>query len=68
MQGVDQGIPLNRVNSLVGTEEYLAPETLKDQGLSYACDYWSLGIILYELIYGVTPYKGKNDVETFQNI
>jgi len=37
-----------RMNSLVGTEEYLAPETLNDVGkLSYSCDYWSLGIILY---------------------
>ena len=36
-----------RINSLVGTEEYLAPETLSDTDLSYASDYWSLGIILY---------------------
>jgi len=37
-----------RMNSLVGTEEYLAPETLSDMGeLSYTCDYWSLGVILY---------------------
>ena len=37
-----------RMNSLVGTEEYLAPETLTDIGeLSYTCDYWSLGVILY---------------------
>ena len=60
--------PLNRVNSLVGTEEYLAPETLTDQLPNYACDYWSLGIILYQMIYGVTPFKGKNDAETFKNI
>lgn len=42
-----------RMNSLVGTEEYLAPETLSDMGeLSYTCDYWSLGIILFQLLVG----------------
>lgn len=41
-------VDASRMNSLVGTEEYLAPETLSDMGeLSYTCDYWSLGIILY---------------------
>ena len=42
-----------RMNSLVGTEEYLAPETLSDMGeLSYSCDYWSLGVIFYQLLFG----------------
>lgn len=57
------------MNSLVGTEEYLAPETLSDMGeLSYSCDYWSLGIILYQLLCGKTPFKGRSDLDTYQNI
>ena len=36
-----------RVYSLVGTEEYIAPETINDKDLSYASDLWSLGVILY---------------------
>ena len=57
------------MNSLVGTEEYLAPETLSDMGeLSYTCDYWSLGVILYQLLCGVTPFKGRSDLDTYQNI
>lgn len=57
------------MNSLVGTEEYLAPETLSDMGeLSYSCDYWSLGIILYQLLCGQTPFKGRSDLETYHNI
>ena len=58
-----------RMNSLVGTEEYLAPETLSDMGeLSYSCDYWSLGIILYQMLCGKTPFKGRSDLETYNNI
>ena len=58
-----------RMNSLVGTEEYLAPETLSDMGeLSYTCDYWSLGVILFQMLCGATPFKGRSDLETYQNI
>lgn len=58
-----------RMNSLVGTEEYLAPETLNDIGeLSFSCDYWSLGIILYQFLCGSTPFKGRSDLETYHNI
>ena len=58
-----------RMNSLVGTEEYLAPETLSDMGeMSYSCDYWSLGIILYQLLCGKTPFKGRSDLDTYHNI
>ena len=58
----------NRLYSLVGTEEYLAPETLSDTDLSYACDYWSLGVILYQFLCGSTPFKGRSDLETYHNI
>ena len=54
--------------SLVGTEEYIAPETLEDNDLSYACDLWSLGIIVYQMLCGVTPFKGRSELETYQRI
>ena len=55
---------LSRSNSYVGTEEYLAPETILDEGVSYATDLWSLGIILYEFFHKRTPFRGENIDET----
>ena len=43
----DNDLKDNRAFSLVGTEEYIAPETLNDIDVSYACDLWSFGIILF---------------------
>jgi protein-serine/threonine kinase len=57
-----------RTNSFVGTEEYIAPEVIKGSGHTSAVDWWTLGILIYEMLYGTTPFKGKNRNNTFANI
>lgn len=57
-----------RTNSFVGTEEYIAPEVIKGCGHTSAVDWWTLGILIYEMLYGTTPFKGKNRNITFGNI
>jgi serine/threonine protein kinase len=39
-----------RTNSFVGTEEYIAPEVIKGCGHTSAVDWWTLGILIYEMI------------------
>ncbi|KAL8541989.1 hypothetical protein ACS0TY_003011 [Phlomoides rotata] len=60
--------PNTQSNSFVGTEEYIAPEIITGEGHSSAIDWWALGILLYEMLYGRTPFRGKNRQKTFSNI
>lgn len=57
-----------RTNSFVGTEEYIAPEVIRGNGHTSAVDWWTLGILLYEMLYGVTPFKGQTRNVTFAKI
>nr|AML78654.1 putative LOV domain-containing protein [Physocarpus opulifolius] len=60
--------PVSQSNSFVGTEEYIAPEIITGAGHSSAIDWWAVGILLYEMLYGRTPFRGKNRQRTFANI
>jgi len=56
--------------SFVGTAEYLSPEMLAKRGHGYAVDYWSLGMVLYEMLTGLPPWycedkrKGMTGITT----
>ena len=58
----------NRTNSFVGTEEYIAPEVIQGHGHTSAVDWWTLGIFIYEMLFGTTPFKGSDRKKTFTNI
>ncbi|KAK1440202.1 hypothetical protein QVD17_06027 [Tagetes erecta] len=57
-----------RSMSFVGTHEYLAPEIIKNEGHGSAVDWWTLGIFIYELLFGKTPFKGSNNRATLTNV
>lgn len=51
-----------------GMPEYVAPEITNNEGVSYAADMWSVGIITYILLSGISPFRGANDRETLTKI
>lgn len=55
-------------HTIVGSPEYIAVEVLRDQNYSYLADYWSLGVILYEMITSTTPFTSNSPEEVFSNV
>ena len=51
-----------------GSVKYLAPEMVRKIGHGQSLDWYLLGVLLYEMIVGVTPYYSSNKDELFDNI
>ena len=51
-----------------GLKEYLSPDIIKGEKICIMSDWWSYGIIIYEMLCGVTPFLGDNDEELFNMI
>ncbi|KAH7728783.1 Protein WTS-1 [Aphelenchoides avenae] len=51
----------NQAHSVVGTGNYMAPEVILKTGHTQLCDWWSVGVICYEMVYGRPPFLSPND-------
>jgi serine/threonine protein kinase len=59
---------LENRSTFCGTVEYMAPEIVGSENYDYSVDIWSLGILLYELLFGHSPFKAKNMKSVILNI
>ncbi|XP_032801989.2 myosin light chain kinase, smooth muscle isoform X1 [Petromyzon marinus] len=53
---------------MFGTPEFVAPEVINYEPIGYATDMWSVGVICYILVSGLSPLMGDNDNETLANV
>ena len=64
-----QGVPTNKANaktySYCGTPEYLAPEVLLNKGHGKPVDWWTLGILTYEMIAGIDPFNDDDPMAIY---
>ena len=54
--------------STVGTPDYIAPEIFGGQGYSFACDWWSVGAIMFECLVGWPPFCAEDAHDTYRKI
>eukprot|EP00927_Polykrikos_kofoidii_P072733 TRINITY_DN68822_c0_g1_i1.p1 TRINITY_DN68822_c0_g1~~TRINITY_DN68822_c0_g1_i1.p1 ORF type:complete len:828 (+),score=187.91 TRINITY_DN68822_c0_g1_i1:164-2647(+) len=59
---------IGKAFSTVGTPEYFAPELIQSVGHGVALDWWTLGILIFELLSGTSPFVSKAQVEIYKKV
>ena len=70
ISGLELSLPRHTgiANEVVGTPQYLAPEMIKGECYGRTIDYWAVGVMMYEMLCGKTPFNGENATELFSAI
>ena len=57
-------------NTITGTPHYISPEILLGKGYGFSCDYWSIGIIAYEIYFGFYPFgnNAKDPIDVYRDV
>jgi protein-serine/threonine kinase len=58
----------DKVKGLVGTAKYLSPEVINNEFYDEKADWWSVGILLYEMVFGVSPFYSRDEKKLFDKI
>ena len=58
----------HRTRSTCGTPDYFAPELLAGKGYLWSVDWWCVGVLMYEMLYGETPFEADSAMQMFKRI
>ena len=54
--------------SFVGSPEYMSPEILSEQPYNFSVDYYTMGVLFYELLIGLPPHYSENKMQMYEQI
>jgi len=66
--GLAKHIPAGKTWTICGTPDYIAPEIILHEGHNHAVDCWAIGILIYEMMTGTTPFADSDAMKVYQNI